>query len=50
MGLIEEGRSTLDEPVHLLRQRGRGSLEFMAAENRILDRVLAAHSENRKAA
>ena len=48
--LIEDGRITLDEPVHLPRQRARGSPEFAVAEKRILDRVLATHSKSRKAA
>ena len=44
--LIEAGRITLDEPVHLPRQRERGSSEFAAAEKRILDRVLATQGES----
>ena len=46
--LIDERRITLDEPVHVPRQRESGSPEFAAAEKRILDRVLASHSESRK--
>lgn len=48
--LIQESRTMLDEPVHLPRQRERGSFGFAVAEKRILDRVLAAHVESRKAA
>jgi sulfonate transport system ATP-binding protein len=38
--LIEDGRITLDEAIHLPRPRARGSAAFAAIEERVLQRVL----------
>lgn len=40
--LIDDGRITLDQQVHLPRPRERGSAEFAAAEQRVLARVLTS--------
>jgi sulfonate transport system ATP-binding protein len=41
--LIEEGRLALDLPVGLARPRARGSADFGALEQKVLDRVLDMH-------
>jgi sulfonate transport system ATP-binding protein len=41
--LIEQGRLALDLDVGLARPRARGSVEFGALEQKVLDRVLQTH-------
>jgi sulfonate transport system ATP-binding protein len=41
--LIEEGRLALDLPVGLARPRARGSADFGALEQKVLDRGLDMH-------
>ena len=38
--LIEDGSIALDEQVHLPRPRSRGSADFAALEEKVLNRVL----------
>ncbi len=42
--LVEEGRITLDLPVHLARPRQRGDAAFAALEQRLLERLLRPHT------